>query len=139
MAKRKGAMHPSVRWLLLASCLLVFGCRKDAVSPCDLWTASAVVSGRVSNTSGAALSDVAVEVEIAGCDGAEDWTRKTRVVTDASGKYSVELGLGNERGIRCVRVTDVGSGTSSQGQVEFAGGCEDTRPPGQLMVDLVIP
>ena len=131
-----------LRRVLLTSCLLVVGCTDDGVRPCDLWTASAVVSGRVTNSSGAAIVDAAVEVQVAltgQCDGAEDWAHSKRVTTDASGNYSAELELGNSRGIRCVRVTEVESGTSVRGEVEFVGGCDETRPPGQLNVNLVIP
>ncbi len=131
-----------VRGLLVASCLLMVGCTDDGVRPCDLWTASAVVSGRVTNASGAAIVDAAVELQVAltgQCDGAVDWTHSKQVTTDASGNYSAELELGNSRGIRCVRVTEVKSGTSVRGEVEFIGGCDDTRPPGQLNVSLVIP
>ena len=128
--------------VLLTSCRLVVGCTDDGVRPCDLWTASAVVSGRVTNSSGAAIVGVAVEVQVAlagQCDGAEDWAHSKRTATDASGNYSAELELGNSRGIRCVRVTEVESGTSERGEVEFVGGCDETRPPGQLNVNLVIP
>ena len=59
--------------------------------------------------------------------------------TDAGGNYSAELGLGNSRGVRCVSVTEVASGASAQGEVEFTGGCDDLRPPGQAQVDLLVP
>ena len=127
---------------LVASCLLLGGCRDDGVRPCDLWTASAVVSGRVTNSSGTTLAGAAVEVEVAPtgqCDGAADWAHSKRAITDANGNYTAEVELGNSRGIRCVRVTEIGSGTSVRDQVEFVGGCDETRPPGQLKVDLVIP
>ena len=131
-----------LRRVLLTSCLLVVGCTDDGVRPCDLWTASAVVSGRVTNSSGSAIVAAAVEVQVAlmgQCDGTEDWAHSKRVTTDASGNYSAELELGNSRGIRCVRVTEVESGTSVRGEVEFVGGCGETRPPEQLNVNLVIP
>ena len=136
-------MQPThVRLVLLTSCLLAVGCTDDGVRPCDLWTASAVVSGRVTNSSGAAIVDAAVEVQVALTGqsvGAEDWTHSKRVTTDASGNYTAQLELGNSRGIRYVRVTEVGSGTSARGEVEFVGGCDETRPPGQVSVNLVIP
>jgi len=131
-----------MRGALFASCLLVVGCADDGVRPCDLWTASAVVSGRVTDASGAAIVDAAVELQVAltgRCDGVEDWTHSRRVTTDANGDYSAEVELGNSRGIRCVRVTEMKSGTSVRGEVEFVGGCGETRPPGQLNVNLVIP
>ena len=131
-----------VRRVLLTSCLLVVGCTDDVVRPCDLWTASAVVSGRVTDSSGAAIVDVAVEVQVAltgPCDGAEVWAHAKRVTTDASGNYSAGIELGNSRGVRCVSVTELGSGTSVRGEVEFVGGCDETRPPGQLRANLVIP
>lgn len=135
-------MQPThVRRLLLTSCLLVVGCTDDIVRPCDLWTASAVVSGRVTDSSGAAIVDAVVEVQVAStsqCDGALGWAHAKRDTTDASGNYSAEVELGNSRGVRCVSVTEVGSGTSVRGQVEFVGGCDETRPPGQLKVNLVI-
>jgi hypothetical protein len=118
------------------------GCKDDGVRPCDLWTATAVVSGRVTNSSGAGIGNVQVELQVAPtgqCDGAADWAHSSRVTTDASGNYAAELELGNSRGIRCVRVTEVASGKSVLGQVEFVGGCDETRPPGQLSVSLVIP
>ncbi|HET9328387.1 MAG TPA: hypothetical protein VFQ05_16595 [Candidatus Eisenbacteria bacterium] len=112
-------------------------------TPCDLWVASAVVSGHVTNASGMALADAEVELEFdrrGRCDGAEDWSHGNRVTTDADGHYSAELGLGNSRGLRCVRVTEVASGTISAGnEVEFVGGCEETRPPGKLTVNIVVP
>jgi hypothetical protein len=128
---------------LLAACLLVLGCSDKAVAPpCDLWTASAVISGRVTDASGAAIADAIVEVQVASagsCDGAEDWGHFDRVTTDAGGHYSAQVALGNSRGVRCVRATEMQSGTSVRDEVEFIGGCEETRPPGQLNVDLVIP
>jgi len=135
-------MQPThARLVLLTSCLLLVGCTKETVRPCDLWTASAVVSGRVTNPSGAAIVDAAVDVQFTmtgRCDTAADWVFPRRDTTDANGNYSAELVLGNASGIRCVRVTEVGTGASVQGEVEFVGGCYDTRPPGQLSVDLVI-
>lgn len=130
------------RAALLASCLLVMGCAKEVVRPCDLWTGSAIVSGRVTDSSGAAIIATEVEVQVAStgqCQGVAEWTHSKRVTTDANGNYSAEVELGNSSGIRCVSATEVESGTSAQGEVEFVGGCEDTRPPGQLNVDLVIP
>ncbi len=94
------------------------------------------------DASGSAIADAAVDVEVAAegaCDGAEDWTRPKRVTTDASGDYTAQLGLGNSRGPRCVRATEVSSGTTVQGEVEFVGGCDEDGPPGQLNLDLVIP
>lgn len=112
-------------------------------TPCDLWVASAVVSGHVRNSSGTTLANAEVEIEVdrmGRCDGAEDWSHGERATTDATGHYSAELGLGNSRGLRCVRVTEVASGMISAGnEVEFVGGCEETRPPGQLAVDIVVP
>jgi len=132
-----------VRGALTATCLLTVGCaHDDGVRPCDLWTASAIVSGRVTDSSGAAIVGAAVEVQVAyrnQCPGADDWVRSKQDTTDANGNYSAMVELGNSRGIRCVSVTEVASGTSGLGEAEFAGGCEDTRPPGQLNVDLVIP
>jgi hypothetical protein len=130
-----------VRGSLLASSLLV-GCVNDGVRPCDLWTAAAVVAGRVTDSSGAAIVDAVVEVEIAAtgaCDAAGDWAHSRRVTTDANGNYSAEVELGNARGIRCVRSTEMASGTSARGAVEFVGGCDETRPPGELRINLVIP
>ena len=136
-------MQPThVRRVLLTSCLLVVGCTDNGVRPCDLWTASAIVSGRVTNSSGATLVGVAVEVQVAmtgQCDGAEAWALSKRDTTDAGGNYSAEVELGNSRGIRCVRATAVESGTSVRGEVEFVGGCDETRPPGRLSINLVIP
>src|SRR5262249_14721533 len=117
-------------------------CVDDVVKPCDLWTASAVVSGRVTDSSGAAVANAAVEVQVAPtglCDGAQDWGHTTGVMTDANGHYSAKVGLGNSRGIRCVRAIEIGSGVSARDQVEFVGGCDETRPPGQVKVDLVVP
>ena len=128
-------------FVLLAACLLV-GCREDVVRPCDLWTASAVVSGRVTHSAGAAIADAAVKVELAlrgRCDDADDWVHAQQVTTDTSGNYSVGLEIGNASGIRCVRVIEVKSGTSVQGEVDFVGGCTGTGPPGRLKLDLVIP
>jgi hypothetical protein len=122
--------------------VLMVGCTDDGVRPCDLWTASAVVSGRVTSSSGAAIVGAAVELQVAltgQCDGAVDWAHSKQVTTDASGNYSAVLELGNSKGIRCVRVTEVKSGTSVRGEVEFVGGCDETRPPGYLNVSLVIP
>jgi hypothetical protein len=88
------------------------------------------------------MVDAAVEIQVAltgQCDGAEDWTHSERVITDANGDYSAEVELGNSRGIRCASVTEVKSGTSVRGEVEFVGGCDETGPPGQLIVNLVIP
>lgn len=124
----------------LISSLLVVGCADDVVRPCDLWTASAVVSGRVTDASGAAIVYAAVEVHVAlagQCDGAEDWTHSKRVTTNANGDYSAALELGNSRGLRCVRVTEAESGASGRGEVEFVGGCDETGPPGQLNPNLV--
>jgi len=47
--------------------------------------------------------------------------------------------LGNSNGIRYVRVTATEPGTSMEGEVEFVGGCDETGPPGELRIDLVIP
>ena len=38
-----------------------------------------------------------------------------------------------------VRATELKSGTSAGGEVEFVGGCYESRPPGQLNVNLVTP
>jgi len=114
----------------------------DGVRPCDLWTASAVVSGRVTDSSGAGVADAAIEVQIAPlgeCDGAGNWAHSKQVTTNAGGYYSADLALGNFSGVRCVRVIELASGTSVRGAVEFVGGCDETRPPGQLNADLVIP
>ena len=129
-----------VRCALLLSCLLVAGCVDDPVRPCDLWTASAVVSGRVTDASGAAVAFASIEIQVASaapCEGAGDWGHTKQATTGADGDYSAEVALGNSRGLRCVRVTEVGSGASAQGEVEFVGGCDETRPPGQLDLDLV--
>ena len=133
----------NLRRMLLASCLLLIGCVDEERTPCDLWVAKAVVSGHVTNSSGSSLANAEVELEfdrMGRCDGAEDWSHGERVTTDANGIYSAELRLGNDRGLRCVRVTEVASGTISAGnEVEFVGGCEETRPPGQVTVDIVVP
>src|SRR4030095_6060345 len=86
--------------LLLIPCLLAAGCGNtdDGVRPCDLWTASAVISGRVMNSSGARIASAPVEVQVAsssGCNGSEVWAHTKQVTTDASGNYSVEMELGN--------------------------------------------
>ena len=131
-----------IRCALLASCLLAVGCADDGIRPCDLWTASAVISGRVTDASGGAVVDATVEVQVAlagRCDGAEDWMRSKRVSTGGNGDFSAKVELGNSTGVRCVRVTELRSGTSGRGEVEFVGGCGETRPPGQLNVNLVIP
>lgn len=131
-----------IRGAILASCLLLAGCRDNPVTPCDLWTGSAVVSGRVTNSSGAPIAGAAVDIQIAWmgpCDQADNWARRGQVATDANGNYSAEMELGNTNGMRCVSVTELGSGTSVRGAVEFVGGCEGTGPPGQLSLDLVIP
>ena len=131
-----------VRGVLLASCLVVMGCVDHVVRPCDLWVATAIVSGRVTDSSGAAIVDAVLEIQVAStgrCHGAEDWAHSKRVTTDANGDYSTDVALGNSRGIRCVSVTEAESGTSAQGAVEFVGGCDDSRPPGRLNVDLIIP
>jgi hypothetical protein len=131
-----------IRGAFFTFCLLVVGCGDDGVRPCDLWTASAVISGRVTDSSGAAIVDARVRVEVASagaCGGAEDWAHSRQVATDPNGDYSAEVELGNSRGIRCVRATEMGSGTSVRGEVEFVGGCDETRPPGELSLDLAIP
>ena len=136
---------PSIhlRRVLPALSLLLVGCMEDqGERPCDLWTASAVVSGTITNSSGAPVPSAAVDVEVASthpCDGTETWTRTDRVTTDASGSYSARLEIGNSRGNRCVRVTEVASGVSASGEAEFVGGCGVVRPPGQLSLQLVIP
>jgi len=131
-----------VRRVLLTSCLLVGCTEKNVVRPCDLWTSSAVISGQVTNSSGAPIVGAVVDVQVATtgpCDTAVDWAQFRQDTTDASGNYSAQLEIGNSNGIRCVRVTEVGSGTTMRDEVEFVGGCYETRPPGQLNVDLVIP
>jgi len=132
-----------LRRALPVFCLLIVGCMEDhGEPPCDLWTASAVVSGRVTNASGAAIANTAVDVQIASagpCVGTLNWIHTEHVTTDASGNYSAQLQLGNWKGDRCVNVTAVASGTSEGGQVEFVGGCNGPGPPGQLTVDLVVP
>jgi len=130
-----------IRGAFLASCLFLVGCQDEPVRPCDLWTASAVVSGRVTNASGP-IAGAPVDLRVAAtgsCDGAGGWFLAKRDTTDAAGNYSAELGLGNSRGVRCVSVTEVASGASAQGEVEFTGGCDDLRPPGQAQVDLLVP
>jgi len=136
-------MQPKhVGGVLLASFLLMAGCKDEVTRPCDLWTASAVVSGHVTNSSGAGIGGAAVVVQVAlqgQCDGAKDWAQSKQVLTDAHGDYSAKVDLGNFRGIRCVSATELASGTSARGQVEFVGGCDETRPPGQVRIDLVTP
>ena len=128
--------------LLTASLVVAAGCKDDAVRPCDLWTATAVISGRVTNSAGAPIVGALIQVHVAGpspCDGPQSWSVAKEATTGANGDYSAEPGLGNSSGIRCVRVTEVASHTSAGGEVEFTGGCDDTRPPGQLTLDLVVP
>jgi hypothetical protein len=130
-----------IRGVIVTCCLSFVGCAEDQ-APCDLWTASAIVSGRATDSSGRAIADLAVEVWIDpanGCDGTEDWALSQQVTTALDGSYSAEIDLGNSTGIRCVRVIATESGTSLEGEVEFVGGCDETGPPGELTIDLVIP
>jgi hypothetical protein len=133
------------RWiqvLLIAGGFLTLSCADDAVKPCDLWTASAIVSGRVTDGgSGGPIVNTEVEVKVAAgdqCDGAEQWVESRRVNTDGNGEFSVELELGNSRGFRCIGVAEVNSGVLERDVVEFVGGCDETRPPGELNVDLML-
>ena len=120
----------------------LMSCGEDAVEPCDLWISSAIVSGRVSETaSGGAMVNFEVEVVVAEssqCDGTEQWSQSQRVTTDDLGLFSVKLELGNQKGLRCVGVRRSGTGTISRGSVEFVGGCDESRPPGELVLDLAI-
>jgi hypothetical protein len=98
--------------------------------------------GKSDQSSGGAIAGAVVEVQVAAsdpCDGAADWGHTKDVTTDPNGNYSLEMKIGNASGVRCVRVTEVASGTSERDAVEFVGGCEETRPPGQLNLNLVIP
>lgn len=117
-------------------------CTDDGERPCDLWTASAVVSGRVTEAfSGGPIVSTEVEVQIAAadsCDGGERWVASKRVTTDGNGVYSATLELGNAKGVRCIGATEVNSGASTRGVVEFVGGCDDTRAPNELTLDISI-
>ena len=120
---------------------LTLSCTEDTVEPCDLWTASAIVSVQVTDMSGAPIANTEVEVKIAAgnqCDGGERWVRTQRGVTNNAGQFSIELELGNQRGVRCIGVLEANSGTLVRDTVEFTGGCDDTRPPGFTNVDLSI-
>src|SRR5262245_14730475 len=123
------------RWLLLAS-VLAMGCGEadNGVQPCDLWTSSALVMGHVTDASGAALG-ATIDLRVAECDQPAPWNRWKELTTDANGNYSATVSLGNARGLRCVSAAEVGSGTSVSGEVEFVGGCEDTKSPRQLHLD----
>jgi len=127
------------RAALLAACLPLVGCvGTDGVRPCDLWTSSALIAGHVSDSSGSAVVGATIEVQVMVCDQT-DSNRASRVATDTNGNYLADVKLGNARGIRCISVAEMGSGTSASGEVEFVGGCEDKRSPHPLHLDLVIP
>ncbi len=124
------------------SCIFIAGCSEETAKPCDLWLATAIVSGRVSDSSsGDAIVNTEVEVSIARgseCDGGEDWVGSQRVVTDESGQYGVTLELGNQSGVRCVGAREVNTGATARGTVEFVGGCDETGSPGKLALDVTI-
>jgi hypothetical protein len=132
-----------IKILLVGSCVLTSpSCEDDEVKPCDLWTASAIVSGRVTDGgTGGPIVNTELEVKVATgaeCDGAEQWEFSTRVTTDGNGEYAAQLEIGNASGFRCIGVVETNSGTLERGVVEFVGGCNESRPPGELNLDLTL-
>jgi hypothetical protein len=127
--------------VLMLSALL-FSCGEDTVNTCDLWTASAIVSGQVTDSdSGNPITNAEVEVMVANsskCDGAEQWIYSSLVMTDKNGQFSIKLELGNQKGIRCIGVRETMSGVLASDTVEFVGGCSETRSPGQLALNISI-
>jgi len=128
--------------VILAMGVLVPSCTEEAVAPCDLWVASAVVSGQVTDSgSGGPIINTEVDVMIAEgsqCDGSEQWIETRRVTTDNLGQFSVKLELGNQNGVRCVGAQETNSRTITRDTVEFVGGCDETRPPGQVNLNISI-
>jgi len=127
---------------IFATSVLAPSCSEDAAGPCDLWVAFAVVSGRVTDSgSGAPIVNTEIDVMVAEgsqCDGSEQWIETRRVTTDNAGQFSLKLGLGNQNGVRCVGAQETNSGRITRDTVEFVGGCNDTRPPGRVNLDISI-
>ena len=92
--------------VLLVISSTLCSCGADTVEPCDLWVASAVVSGQVTDSgSGGPIANTEVEVMVANsseCTGGEQWGESRRVMTDNFGQFSVTLELGNQRGVPSV-------------------------------------
>lgn len=125
----------------LACCTVgAVSCDDEEVAPCDLWTATAIVSGIVREGSfNAPIVNTEVQVRIGETDQCtEPWQFELSVFTDDQGRFSETFELGNQNGFRCVSATEVNSGTTVQDQVEFVGGCEETRPPGQVNLEITV-
>jgi hypothetical protein len=128
--------------IVLVIVAFLFSCGEDTVNTCDLWTASAIVSGQVTDSdSGEPIPDVEVEVMLSHsswCNATEPWSYSLLVMTDKEGRFSVQFELGNEKGFRCVGVREANSDILVKDTVEFVGGCGETRPPGQLTLNISI-
>ena len=126
---------------LLGCALLLVSCSEGEEFVCDLWTASAIVSGRATDATGAPVAQLELQIWtgwLGACDLEDTYISSRITTTEDDGTYRVTLTQGNQNGVACIMVVEPTSSVSISGEVEFVGGCKEARPPGEVNLDLVV-